>query len=66
MPDLKFVELILDSLAISLFINAISDISRVKKPTGILFFIAIFAAIVSASAVFPIEGLAPIIINSEF
>ena len=47
-------------------IRATADISRVKNPTGLRCCTAMWAAMVSASAVLPTEGRAPITTNSEF
>ncbi len=55
-----------DSAAISRCIRSKLDISREKKAVGIRCLMAMFEAIVMASAVFPMEGRAPMTISSEF
>ena len=47
-------------------ISATADISRVKNPTGRCCCTATLAAMVSANAVLPTDGRAPITTNSDF
>ena len=65
-PVLIFQRSTVDSAAINLSTTWSRDISKLKIPTGIFSFKAIFLAISIAKEVLPIEGRAPRIIKSDF
>ena len=65
-PERRASDLIRASLARRRCISAWSDISRVKKATGICLFTAMLAAMERAKAVLPTEGRAPMTMNSDF
>ena len=64
-PFRNLTESIRASLAINRFTNCTDDISKEKIATPILWSIAVFLAIESIKAVFPIPGLAASTIISE-
>ena len=65
-PERNLVDARRASLLRSLCMRAWLDISNVKKPTGIFWRRAMLAAMHKAKAVLPMEGRAPIMMNSDF
>lgn len=65
-PDLNFSEESHVSEEISLVMSCTEDISNENNPTGMLLLTAMFLAMESTKAVFPIPGRAAIMTKSEF